>query len=82
MLGVVVRELKAEVKDNLIIEENKPFVFRNGDNKGLFLIRSLDEGSFDYLDQKFFIRTFTYTGNLIDLVRPASEEERLMGHRI
>ncbi|EIB6856865.1 hypothetical protein AXY30_RS03775 [Acinetobacter baumannii] len=72
----------SEVKGNIFIGEGYPYVFLNGDDKGLFIIRRLEKGEFEYLDQRFNSKTFTFEGELKEFVRLADEKEKLIGHRL
>ncbi|WP_151748944.1 hypothetical protein [Acinetobacter oleivorans] len=72
-----------EFSGNVLLGESYPYVFLNGDDDdGLFIIKSLGKGSFEYLDQRFTTKTFTFKGELKDFVRLADDKEKSIGHRL
>ncbi|WP_180191051.1 hypothetical protein [Acinetobacter sp. YH01006] len=74
--------MELKIENCFWLDTNAPYVFLNENNDGLFLIKKMEENSFEYLDQKFFTKIYTFSGSPNDVVRLANEKERLAGHRL
>ena len=79
---IINSDTEIKMENNFWLHTNLPYVFINGDDDGLFLIKELHENSFEYLDQRFFTKISIYDGYICNVVRLANEKERLAGRRL
>ncbi|SSQ14270.1 hypothetical protein [Acinetobacter baumannii] len=63
------------------LDTKNPYVFINGNDESLFLIKEINDHSFEYLDQKFMTKVHAFEGHISEIVRLATDKERMLGHR-